>query len=227
MDGVKLTLFCTQGTADTAGLTYGLHILALVMGTALYQVLRLVGNQFNQVVGTGGHALAAGNAFLLVNHCHAVHHMDGVKGTCLYTGAVTHASIGTCLLTCAGHHRYLLAVVHSIVVVLHFCLVTCALTFDKRNLLLSSPAGNAHDGPDFLCCGCAAHRTCAYLCLTGRNGLCQCVTSRVTAAAAVVAGQLIADQDFFFIYFTLNFSLAMPRKIPIRIPRIPTTAAAI
>ena len=41
MDGVKLTLFCTQGTADTAGLTYGLHILALVMGTALYQVCLL------------------------------------------------------------------------------------------------------------------------------------------------------------------------------------------
>ena len=68
MDGVKLTLLCTQGAADTAGFTYGLHILALGMGTALYQMPCLVGNQLNQVVGTGGHALAAGNAPVSYTH---------------------------------------------------------------------------------------------------------------------------------------------------------------
>ena len=39
MDGIKLTLLCTQGTSDTAGRTDSFYIFAFVVGAALYQML--------------------------------------------------------------------------------------------------------------------------------------------------------------------------------------------
>ena len=60
VDGVELTLFDTQRTADAAGLAFGLDIFALVVGAALYQMLGAVWYQLNQAVWTGGHAFAAG-----------------------------------------------------------------------------------------------------------------------------------------------------------------------
>ena len=124
MDGIKLTLLCTQGTSDTAGCADSLNILALVVGAALYQMLCLIRHQLNQMVRTGSHALAAGNTFLLVHHRHAVHHMDGVKCACPDTGAVAHTSVCAGLLPGARDNRYLLTVIHTVIVVLYGGLVT-------------------------------------------------------------------------------------------------------
>ena len=41
MDGIKLTLLCTQGTSDTAGRTDSFYIFAFVVGAALYQICLL------------------------------------------------------------------------------------------------------------------------------------------------------------------------------------------
>ena len=41
MDGIELTLLCTQGTSDTSGRADSLHILALVVAAALYRCFAL------------------------------------------------------------------------------------------------------------------------------------------------------------------------------------------
>ena len=164
-------------------------------------MLGLVGHQLDQVVGAGSHALAAGNTFFLIHHGHAVHHVDGVKGAGLYAGAVAHTSVSAGLLSGSRYHGNLLAVVHAVVVVLHLGLVAGAGALDEGHLLVGGSAGNAHDGADLLRRGSAAHRTCAHVGLARRDGLGQGVTARVSAAAAVVAGQLVADQNLSLIHF--------------------------
>ena len=49
MDSVELTLLRTQGTADTTVVAFCFYIFALVMGIALYQMLRRIRNQFYKV----------------------------------------------------------------------------------------------------------------------------------------------------------------------------------
>ena len=74
MNRRRFTLLGTQRTSNTAIVAFGLHVLALVMGRALNQMLGIVRNQLNQMVWTGLHALAAGHTFLLI-------HLRDVSGT--------------------------------------------------------------------------------------------------------------------------------------------------
>ena len=49
---IELTLFGTQGTCDTACITFRLNVFALVVGRTLYQMFCGIRNQLDQVVRT-------------------------------------------------------------------------------------------------------------------------------------------------------------------------------
>ena len=68
------------------------------MRTALYQMFCTVRYQSDQMVRADCGTLAAGNAFFLVDYCHAVDYMDGVKGAGLYAGAVAHTAVNLSLI---------------------------------------------------------------------------------------------------------------------------------
>ena len=75
---IELTLFGTQGTCDTACITFRLNVFALVMGRTLYQMFCSIRNQLDQVVRTCSYALTTSYTFLLVNNCYTVNNMDNV-----------------------------------------------------------------------------------------------------------------------------------------------------
>ena len=82
MDGIRFTLLGAQGTSDTSSLADLLHSRSLVMGRTLNQMLCRIRHQLDQVFWTGSHTFATGYTFLLINHSHAVYHMDRIKLTC-------------------------------------------------------------------------------------------------------------------------------------------------
>ena len=204
MDGVERTLPGAQCTADTSRGADRLHILAFRVVGALHPVLGVIGHELNQVIGTCGHALAAGHALLLVHHGHAVLHMDCVKGTGLHAGSQAHTAHAAGFGAGSGHHRSHPAVLDSAVCILYFGILTVSFAAHKGNLLLTGLRRYAHDGRNFLAHRSAAHRAGIGRSLSRRNRLCQRVTARKSAAAAVVSRQLVPDGLLLLIYFHLE-----------------------
>ena len=93
-----------QAAADTAVVADLADHHTLVLGGAGdgHMALGLIGGQKDDVPGTGVHALLTGFALLLVHLGHAVHHVDGVEGADLLTGAQTQAAVGAAGRTSAG-----------------------------------------------------------------------------------------------------------------------------
>ena len=176
----------TQGTADTAGLAGCLYILALVVAAALYQMLCAVRHKLDQSLWTGSHTFTAGHTFFLVNHCHAVNHVDGIKLTGLYTGAKSHTAVAAGLGAASGNNGGFGAVLDSCIGVQGFCLIAGSLAAYKGYLLICSPCVYTQDGSDLLSYGSAAYGTGICGSLTVCNGLCQSITACEAAAAAVV-----------------------------------------
>ena len=159
-----------------------------------------IGNQFNQMIGAGCHTFTAGNTFFLIYNSNAVHNMNRIKSTGLYAGAITHTSVGAGLFAGAGNYRNLGTVVNTKVIVLYTGFVAGTFTFYKGNLLLGRAAFNTHNCSNLLSYSRTAYRAGIDSCSSGSNRACQTVTSRESAAAAVVARQFCTNQDFFLIY---------------------------
>ena len=202
MDRIELTLLCAECTSDTACLADLLDSRSFVVGAALYEVVCLVRNKLDQVTRTSLRTLTTGNTLLLVDNGNTVYNMDRVKLTCLYTASGTETSVVTSLGAAARNCICdLVAVVNTIVVVFHSCLIAGTFTFYKCNLLLSGTSLNAHDRSDLFSYRSAADRTLVNLCLALCNCFCKSVTACVTAAAAVVARKLCTNQNFLLVYF--------------------------
>ena len=103
MDGVGFALLRTQGTADASGVAFLLYVSALIVGITLNQMLRLIGHQIDQMAGTYGRTGAAGHAFFLIDHSHAVHDVDSVELAGLYTASGTQTAIGARLILSLIH----------------------------------------------------------------------------------------------------------------------------
>lgn len=151
MDGVGFTLLCTQGTADASGVAFLLYVSALIVGITLNQMLCLIGHQIDQMAGTYGRTGAAGHAFFLIDHSHAVHDVDGVELAGLYTASGAQTAIRACLISGSRHGcGDLYAVIHTVVIILDVCLIAGALTFYKGHHLFRSAGFHAHDGRDLI-----------------------------------------------------------------------------
>ena len=87
-DGTGFTLLDTNRTADTAGLAGNTYILALVLRVAGHCLWCLVRNKLDESLWTSADTLTASYTLFLIYHCNAVYHVNGIKGTGLYAGAV-------------------------------------------------------------------------------------------------------------------------------------------
>ena len=114
-------------------------------------MLRLIGHQIDQMAGTYGRTGAAGHAFFLIDHSHAVHDVDSVELAGLYTASGTQTAIGARLISGSRHGcGDLYAVIHTVVIILDVCLIAGALTFYKGHHLFRSAGFHAHDGRDLI-----------------------------------------------------------------------------
>ena len=175
------------------------------MGAALNEVLRRIRHELDQMVRTGGHTFAAGHTFLLIDNSHTVNHVNGVKGAGLHAGAISHTAVDAGFLSGARYDCDLPAVVHTVIVVLNLRLIAGTFTLYKSHFLHCVSAVHTHDGADSARCRCSAYRTGIHGRFTGGDCLSQSVTARISAAAAVIARQLIAHENLFFICFYFKF----------------------
>ena len=90
---VKLADLLAHLTSDTSYGADAHYVFALIFGTALYQMFLLIRYQFDQMSRADVNTFAAGLAGVLVYNCHAVHYMDRVKLTGLYTGAFAKTAV--------------------------------------------------------------------------------------------------------------------------------------
>ena len=98
VNGIKLTLLGTEGTSDTACLTYAHDILAPLVARALHLVGLSLGHQSDDVLRTGLYAGLTSGTFILIHHCDSVNYVYGIELTSLYAGSIAHAAILTALV---------------------------------------------------------------------------------------------------------------------------------
>ena len=108
---------------------------------------------------TGSHTFAAGLAGFFVNDSHAVHHMDGVKGTGLHTGTLAEASERTTFRSAVLHHVNHDTVMYTIIVVCLFRYFTVSCTFYKCHFPDLLTSIHSHDLAYFGCHRGTAYRT--------------------------------------------------------------------
>ena len=107
------------------------------------------------------------------------------------------AGLGAAVLHHVDHHT----VMKTAVIIIRLGCLTGARTFYKGHLVYLLSCIHAHDLTDLGRHRSAAYRTGIHRSLAGRDGRRQSGTSRISAAAAVIAGQHTQDCFFFFIYF--------------------------
>ncbi len=103
MNCILRAVLLTQMTADT---TYGagLHdVLAFILGAALYHMLCLIWYKLDQMLRTCSNTFSTCLTYFLVNLRNAVHDMDRIKRTSLYTAAESKASVVTGLRSAVRH----------------------------------------------------------------------------------------------------------------------------
>lgn len=93
MNRIGRTVLLTEMTADTSNGTCTHDILALVFGTALYEVHCLIWYKFNQMLRTCSHTFSAGLADLRIDFCNTIYDMDRIKRTCFHTISKSQTSI--------------------------------------------------------------------------------------------------------------------------------------
>ena len=94
-DCLYRTILFALLTANTA-VVAGIHCcFTFIQRTASHSHFLIIRYQFNQMMRTYGYAFAAGFAFLFVNDSDTIFNMDGIKGTCFYTGTVAKAALVT------------------------------------------------------------------------------------------------------------------------------------
>ena len=132
-------------TADTSNGTCTHDILALVFGTALYEVHCLIWYKFNQMLRTCSHAFATGFADLRIDFCNTIYDMDRIKRTCFHTISKSQTSIIAGLWSAIWNKCHCRTIFHSGILVILFCFLTGSGTLDKSDFFYRSPGRNTHD----------------------------------------------------------------------------------
>ena len=157
--------------------------------------LLCIGDQFDQMTGTGVHAFAAGFTRLPVHRRNPVDDMYGVERAGFHTASISQTAIGAGLCPSSGNKRQHLAVSGTGIYIILCCFVTGSRTFYK-----SSPAHRfhgflSHNTGNDLSHRIAAYGTSVYRRLSFGNSCGKTVAAWISAAAAVVPGKSFSDRD--------------------------------
>ena len=137
MNCILRAVLLTQMTSDTSYGTCLHDILALILGAALYNVLCLVRNKLDQMLRTCSNTFSTCLTYFLVNLRNAVHDMNRIKRTSLYTAAVSKASVITGLRSAVRHECHGCTVLVAGILVIASCLLTGSRTLYKCYLALA------------------------------------------------------------------------------------------
>ena len=139
------------------------------------------------------HTLAAGFAGFAIHDSNSVYDVNCIKRTGLHAGTISETSVGAAFCAAVLHLACHDAVLDSGIFIFRLCFFTCSAAFHKSDFPFLSGSVNSHDLSDLFCNRSAAHRAAAHFCFSRHDGCCQTGTSRVSAAAAVVAGKNIKN----------------------------------
>ena len=137
MNRILRAVLLTQMTSDTSYGTCLHDILALILGAALYNVLCLVRNKLDQMLRTCSNTFSTCLTYFLVNLRNAVHDMNRIKRTSLYTATVSKASVITGLRSAVRHECHGCTVLVAGILVIASCLLTGSRTLYKCYLALA------------------------------------------------------------------------------------------
>src|SRR5699024_806781 len=165
----------------------------------------LVRDQLDQMFRTYGHTFSACFARFPVHNRNAVHNMDRIKRTRLYTGAVAEAAVSTSFCSSVLHLGCHDTVFDAIVFIFILCLLTGSPAFYKCGLSLLRTGIDAHDLSDLLCDRSAADGTSADLCLACHDRRGKAGAPGISASAAVVSGEHLEDRILSLIRFHSKF----------------------
>ena len=187
MNCILRAVLLTQMTSDTSYGTCLHDILALILGAALYNVLCLVRNKLDQMLRTCSNTFSTCLTYFLVNLRNAVHDMNRIKRTSLYTAAVSKASVITGLRSAVRHECHGCTVLVAGILVIASCLLTGSRTLYKCYLALAFLGCHTHDLTDLGCNRRAADRTLIDRSLALCDCCCQTGTTGITTATTVIS----------------------------------------
>lgn len=204
-DCVGGAFFLTLHAADTACIT-NLHKLSTLVRAAACNHDRLViGNELDELLGAGIGTVAAAYALFAVDLCNTVYDVHCAELASVYTVAETDASKAAVLVALSAEQHSCLAVLRSSVVEALECNTVSAGAGNECNHFDCIACGNAHDFADFFSGGGTACNTLVDRCFAFCNRCCIAVTSGIAAAAAVCAGQALADRFLLGVYFNVEY----------------------
>ncbi len=157
-----------------------------------------------QILGTDGNTFSAGFTCFPVNLRHTVKDMYGVKGTDLHTASIAKAAEITGFRPAIRHKGQHAAVMESHIIIIHFYFITGTAALDKSDHMLFHLPLHPHDGSHLFSYGSPAYRAGVHRRFSGSDCRSQPRTAGITAAAAVIAGQLRKNGFFLFIHFHLE-----------------------
>ncbi|CDC07991.1 unknown [Lachnospiraceae bacterium CAG:364] len=151
------------------------------------------------------HAFSACLTFLFVYHGNTVDNMYSIKTTGFYTGAIAKTSVGAGFFSAVLHKSSHFTVLYTGVIVAFSGFFAITGTFYKSCHTNVFSCFLPHNRCNLCRCCRSTYGTGIYRRFSLCNGCCQSVTSRKSAASAVIAGQLFPYLYFSFIYFYCKF----------------------
>ena len=167
----------------------------------------LIRNKGNQRLGASFNTSTAGCTLLLIHNGNTIHHMNSIKGTDLYAGAIATARVWAGLFRSSRNHRQVIAIGNTCIAGNLLCLGAGSLAVYMGNLffLVHGHLSGAKNLRNLLRYGTSSYRTLCYRSLSQCHSLSTAVTAGESAGTAVVSRKCPANLRLCFIHLHLEF----------------------
>ncbi len=189
MNRVKRTILFADLAGDAAGRAYRHNIFAYIFGRTLHFYFLLCRKQLNDMLRACGNALAAGNAFFLINYGNAVHNFNRAERAGFFAASQTKAAIRTAFRALSSQLNSHIAVIDAEIIIFFLCFFACAATFYESSHRFGGGSLDTHDRANLFRNSRAANRAGIYRSRARNDCGRTAAAAGEPAAAAVRAGQ--------------------------------------
>ena len=167
----------------------------------------LIRNKGNQRLGTSLNTSTAGCTLLLIHNGNTIHHMNGIKGTDLYAGAIATARVGARLFRSSRNHRQVIAIGNTCIAGNLLCLGAGTLAMHMSNpfFLIHGYLSGTKDLRNLLRYGTSSYRTLGHRSFSQCHSLSTAVTAGESTGTTVVSRKCPANLCLCFINLHLEF----------------------
>ena len=167
----------------------------------------LIRDKGNQRLRTGLNTSATGCTLLLIHNGNTIHHMNGIKGTDLYTRTIATARIRAGLFCSSRNYRQVIAVCNSRIAgnLLSLGARTLAMHMGNLFFLVHGYLSGTKDFCNFLRYGTSSNRTLCYGSFSQCHSLSTTVTAGESAGTTVVSRKCPANLCLCFVNLYLKF----------------------